>query len=73
MAKSQKRSRKRCDGKKQSFDTREAASAALNGMLRNKAKRGKVVVGVLRVYGCSCGRFHYGSTKDIIWGLVNKL
>lgn len=63
-----KKSRK-CDGKV-AYPTLQAAQAAAAGMCRAKAKRGNVVATILRAYSCSCGKFHYGNTKQIDWSKV---
>lgn len=43
---------------------------AAAGLAFRQAKRGSPVVSFLRAYGCPCGSFHYGKTRDINWDLV---
>ncbi len=61
--------RKSC-ARKQRFATLKEAQAAASNMARNKAAKGNPVVSFLRAYGCECGGFHYGNTKQIDWDLV---
>lgn len=60
---------KRCDGKV-AYPTLKAAQAAAASMCARKSKQGSPVVTFLRAYGCACGRFHYGRTRDIDWSKV---
>lgn len=61
----------RCKGKKAAFDSMDAAKKAAASMANRKAKKGNPIVSFLRAYGCSCGKFHYGSSRQIDWSRVN--
>jgi len=61
---------KRCHEGKQRFDTLKQAQAAASSMADRKAKQGNQIVTWLRAYGCPCGGFHFGKTKDIDWSRV---
>lgn len=60
---------KKCGGKA-GYPTLQAAQAAAAAMCRKKAKQGTPVVTFLRAYGCHCGRFHYGGTREIDWSKI---
>jgi len=60
---------RKCAGKV-AYPTLKAAQAAAAGMCRRKGKQGNVVATFLRAYGCHCGKFHYGNTKEIDWSKV---
>lgn len=70
MPKSSKRRMRRCCRDKRAFDTLEEAKRAAAGMAYRKAKKGIPIVTHLRAYGCPCGKFHYGKTKQIDWDRV---
>jgi hypothetical protein len=66
---------RRCHEGKQQFATLKDAQAAANGMTRRKAAAGagKAIVSWVRAYGCACGGFHIGKTREINWALVAEL
>ena len=67
-----KRMRRRHDGKR-TYPTLRAAQRAAAEMAQRKARQGNPIVTFLRAYGCHCGRFHVGNSRDIDWALVSKL
>lgn len=66
------RIRKCHDGKKR-FESLIEAKAAITQMCKRKMKQGNPIVSHMRAYGCACGGFHIGSTRDINWDLVAEL
>lgn len=58
---SKRHNSKKC-GSKVKYPTLEAAKvgAAIFG-------KKKKIITVLRAYGCHCGSFHFGRTKEIDW------
>lgn len=73
MSKPNKRRMRKCHDGKVPFDTLEQAKAAAAGMARRKAARGNPIVTHLRAYGCACGKFHFGRTREINWDLVSAI
>lgn len=61
---------KKCAGKV-AYPTLQAAQIAAAKMCKDKAKKGNAVVTFMRAYGCHCGKFHYGRTRQIDWSQVN--
>ena len=55
--------------KKRGFDSLELAQQAAHALVRAKAKTDPIAT-FLRAYGCHCGKFHFGKTKDINWSVV---
>lgn len=70
MTKPTKRRMRRCHTGKVSFPTLQAAQAAAAAMAQRKDRQGNAIVTFLRAYGCPCGRFHFGKTRDIDWSKV---
>jgi hypothetical protein len=64
---------RKCPHRKLRHDTEEQARAAMNALLRRRDKRGNPIVALMRVYGCSCGGFHVGSSRGINWDKVAEL
>lgn len=64
-----KRLRRRCANKR-SYDTLDQAKSAAAGLVALRKKQGNPVVTFLRAYGCHCGKFHFGNTKNIDWAKV---
>lgn len=62
---------KKCAGKV-AYPTLQAAQAAAAMMCKNKAEKGSPVVTFMRAYGCHCGKFHYGRTREIDWSQVKS-
>lgn len=60
---------RKCHGKRRFGSLREAQAAAAT-MAARKAKQGNPIVSFLRAYGCACGGFHFGKTRDIDWSKV---
>lgn len=65
----QRRMRKCCNGKRK-FPTMHDAQMAAASMARRKDKQGNTIVTFMRAYGCPCGSFHFGRTRDIDWSKV---
>jgi len=66
-----KKNRKRhAHENKRAYDTIEEAKRALGSWLAKRRKEGKPIVTMMRAYGCHCGKFHIGSTREINWDLV---
>lgn len=61
---------RRCHEGKKPFDTHEAACAAIRRMCASKEKQGNPIVSFMRAYGCACGKFHVGKTRDIDWSRI---
>lgn len=61
---------KKCRSGKQSFGTLKEAQAAAAHLAYRRDKQGAPIVTFLRAYGCECGKFHFGKTKDIDWSKV---
>lgn len=61
---------RKCHEGKQAYPTLQAAQAAAAGMARRKDKQGNTIVTFLRAYGCPCGKFHFGKTREIDWSQV---
>lgn len=61
MSVSKNKALRKC-GSKVSYATIEAAKKGA-AMFAEKKK----IITILRAYGCSCGKFHFGRTKDIDW------
>lgn len=61
---------RKCHEGKRPFDTLREAQAAAAGMAKRKDRQGNPIVTMLRTYGCACGKFHFGRTRDINWDLV---
>lgn len=61
---------KKCHTGKRTFPTLEAAKTAAAALAHRRREQGNVIAAFLRAYGCSCGGFHFGSTKDIDWSKV---
>ena len=70
MPKPSARRMRKCHAGKQAFPTLEAAKAAAAEMARRKDRQGSTIVTFLRAYGCACGQFHFGKTRDIDWSKV---
>lgn len=70
MPKPAKKRMRRCHDGKHSFPTLQAAQAAAAAMAQRKDRQGNTIVTFLRAYGCPCGRFHFGKTRDIDWSKV---
>ena len=68
-----KKRMRRCHDGKRTYPTLKDAQRAAAEMAKRKAKQGNPIVTFLRAYGCPCGKFHVGSSRDIDWALVNKL
>lgn len=64
-----RRMRKCHDGKKP-FPTLQAAQAAAAMLAKRKDRQGNTIVTFLRAYGCPCGKYHFGKTRDIDWSKV---
>ncbi len=73
MEKAKSRRMKKSHDGKRSFPTLEAAQAAAKALARLLDKKGIPIVTFLRAYGCQCGNFHFGKTKEIDWSKVSKL
>lgn len=58
---------KPCPSGKRPYGTLDQARAAAARLANRRAKQGNPVVSFLRAYGCTCGRFHFGSTRQIDW------
>lgn len=61
---------RRCHDGKKRYESHAEATAAMLGMINRKRAKGDAVVTFLRVYGCACGGFHFGRTKEINWAAV---
>lgn len=61
--------RRACAGKRQ-YKTFDEARTAAAGMANRKAKQGNTIVTFLKAYGCACGGYHVGRTRDIDWSRV---
>lgn len=59
--------RKKC-GNKRKYNTIEEAQKAAAIF----AKKKKIIT-MMRAYGCHCGKFHFGKTKQIDWRRVTVL
>lgn len=70
MPKPKRHRMRRCHDGKASFPTLQAAQAAAAAMAARKDRQGNTIVTFLRAYGCPCGRFHFGKTRDIDWSKV---
>lgn len=70
MSKPKKSRLRKCHDGKNSFATLEQAQAAASDMARKKQRQGNPIVTYLRAYGCACGKFHFGRSKDIDWSKV---
>lgn len=70
MTKPSKARMRRCHDGKRAFDTIEQAKAAAAALARNMERKGQPIVTHLRAYGCACGKFHFGRTRDIDWQRV---
>jgi hypothetical protein len=64
---------RKCPQRKLRHNTEEQARAAMNALLRRRDKQGNPIVAVMKVYGCSCGGFHVGSSRGINWDKVAEL
>lgn len=73
MSAPKQRRMRKCHAGKVAFDTLDQAKAAASGMARRKGKQGNPVVTMLRAYGCACGKFHFGRTREINWDLVAEI
>lgn len=69
MKPSLRQQRRGHDGKV-GYDTLEQAQRAAWLLADRKARQGNPVVTFLRAYGCPCGKFHFGKTKQIDWSKV---
>lgn len=70
MPKPPARRMRKCHDLKNTFPTLEAAKYAAAMMAKREDKQGNTVVTFLRAYGCPCGKYHFGKTKDIDWSKV---
>lgn len=70
MAKATRHRMRRCHDGKASFPSLKAAQIAAASMAARKDRDGNPIVTFLRAYGCPCGRFHFGKTRDIDWSRV---
>lgn len=61
-----------CESKKR-YETIEAAKTGIMQMVRKKAAKGDPIVTYLRAYGCACGGFHVGKSRDINWDAFKAL
>lgn len=61
---------RRCHEGKVKHPTLQAAQETIRRMCERKAKQGNPVVSFMRAYGCACGSFHIGKTRDIDWSRV---
>ena len=57
---------RRC-GNKRGYTTLDQARAAAARLAARRASQGNPVVSFLRAYGCSCGKYHFGSSRQIDW------
>lgn len=69
-ARSSKARMRKCHDGKQRYQTLKDAQAAAALMAARRAKQGSPIVSFLRAYGCACGGFHFGKTRDIDWSKV---
>lgn len=69
MAAPERRMR-RCHNGKVAFPTLQAAQSAAAAMAARKDRQGNPIVTFLRAYGCACGAFHFGRTRNIDWSRV---
>lgn len=60
---------RRC-GKKKAYDTLAQAKEAAYHVTRRREKLGEPIVTYLQAYGCQCGKFHIGSSRQINWEAV---
>ncbi len=58
---------KPCRSGKRAYPTLDQARAAAARLARRRAAQGNPVVSFLQAYPCGCGRFHFGSTRQIDW------
>lgn len=72
MTKPSKRRMRSQHGKKISYPTLAAAQVAAAKMAKRKEQQGNPIVTFLRAYGCPCGKFHIGKTRDIDWSKVSS-
>lgn len=70
MSGSKKSRMRRCHDGKKRYETHAEATTARVGMINRKRTTGNAVATFLRVYGCACGGFHFGRTKEINWAAV---
>lgn len=68
-----KRRMKQCHDGKRRHETLDLAKRALWHFVKKRAEKGDAIVTFMRAYGCACGGFHIGRTKEINWELVAKL
>ncbi len=61
---------RRCHEGKRAYPTLDAARAAAAAMAQRKDRQGQTIVTWLRAYGCACGAFHFGKTREIDWSRV---
>ena len=66
MGNKTKKRNKGCDGKIK-YDSIDEARKAIIHMTKRKKRSGNKIVSYMNVYGCSCGKFHIGKTKEIRW------
>lgn len=63
--------RRACDGKRR-FGTLGEAQRAAAEMVARKDRQGLTIVTWLRAYGCRCGGFHFGRTRQINWDVIRR-
>ena len=59
-----------CHNGKRAYPSIEAAQQAIVSLVRKRAKQGNPIVTYLQAYGCACGKFHFGNTRQIDWSRV---
>lgn len=62
----------KCPTGKKPYPTLQAAKRAAVQLADKRARQGNPVVSFLRAYGCSCGQFHFGSSRQIDWDRVRQ-
>ena len=60
---------RRC-GNKKAYETLALAKAAAWNFTKSREKAGNPIVTFLQAYGCQCGKFHIGSSRQINWEAV---
>lgn len=61
---------RKCHDGKRAFPTMQAAQAAAAALARRMESKGNRIVTFLRAYGCACGQFHFGKSRQIDWSKV---